>query len=175
MFFILNVVCVLWLHCVVWKNDLIVRMLNVRSQNIHELCIYNWRGIDSLKPNLIIHKLKCSEAVVDVQWKYDLLSLSLLYNCRILSKTKRVWMRLCSFIYTYLLRNVRIFFLTLISDVRSIMNFSWNVQLINVCPSKTLSFNNIFIFILHNKWVWMKEHNLIHSSYCHRISSQIIW
>ena len=125
------------------------------------------RGINSLKPNLIIHKLKCSEVVVDVQWKYDLLSLSLLYNCRILSKTKRVWMRLCSFIYTYLLRNVRIFFLTLISDVRSIMNFSWNVQLINVCPSKTLSFNNIFIFILHNKWVWMKEHNLIHSSYCH--------
>ena len=78
-----------------------------------------------------------------------------------------IWMRLCSFIHTYLLRNVRIFFLNLISDATSIMNFPWNMQLTNVFPSKTLSVNNKCIFILHNKWVWMKEHTLIHSSFCH--------
>ena len=65
-----------------------------------------------------------------------------------------------SFFHSYLLTCYVMwgYFSWLISDAKSIMNF----------PSKTQSFNNKFIFILHNnKWVWMKEHNFIHSLHCH--------
>ena len=98
-----------------------------------------------------------SKVVADVQWNESALQLPNTFK-----NQEGIYevMLFLSFFHSYLLTCYVMwgYFSLLISDAKSIRNF----------PSKTQSFNNKFIFILHNnKWIWMKKHNFIHSSHCH--------